>query len=76
MDATQVPAGEFKAHCLQLIDQVAASGEPLTITKRGRPVARLVPLTAERPLFGALRGSVRSQQDLVSPVGADWEAER
>jgi len=76
MDATQVPAGEFKTHCLQLIDQVAASGEPLTITKRGRPVARLVPLLPERALFGALKGSVRSQHDLVSPVGADWDAER
>ena len=37
-----IRASEFKAKCLQLIDEVAASGEPIEITKRGKPVARLV----------------------------------
>ena len=46
MQDSTIAAGEFKARCLQLLDAVAASGEPLTITKRGRPVARLVPLPA------------------------------
>jgi prevent-host-death family protein len=76
MNDTIVPAGDFKARCLQLIDEVAASGEPLTITKRGRPVAQLVPLPAERPLFGALRGSVLAQHDLVAPGDEAWEADR
>lgn len=70
-----IPAGEFKAHCLQLLDQVALSGAPLTITKRGRPVARLVPLPPTATLFGALAGSVREQHDLVAPVGEAWEAD-
>ena len=69
------PAGEFKARCLQLLDRVAASGEPLTITKRGRPVARLGPLPPGRALFGALAGSVRAEHDLVAPVGEPWKAE-
>ena len=76
MNDAVVPAGDFKARCLQLIDEVATSGEPLTITKRGRPVARLVPLPAELPLFGALRGSVLAQHDLVAPGGEAWEADR
>jgi prevent-host-death family protein len=75
MDDATIPAGEFKARCLQLLDTVAASGEPLTITKRGRPVARLVPLPAAGALFGALAGSVREQQDLVAPVDDTWEAD-
>jgi prevent-host-death family protein len=75
MEGTTIPAGEFKARCLQLLDSVAASGEPLTITKRGRPVARLVPLPAGRALFGALAGSVRGQQDLVAPIGEAWQAD-
>lgn len=76
MDDTTVAAGDFKARCLQLIDEVAATGEPLTISKRGRPVARLVPLAAARPLFGALRGSVLAQHDLVAPLDEAWEADR
>jgi prevent-host-death family protein len=76
MDDITVPAGEFKARCLQLIDEVAATGESLTVTKRGRPVARVVPLAAERPLFGALRGKVLQQHDLVAPVGETWDADR
>ena len=76
MPASTIPAGEFKAHCLQLLDEVAASHAPLTITKRGRPVAQLVPVPAERPLFGALQGSVLAQQDLIAPVSEAWEADR
>ncbi|MDP1650195.1 MAG: type II toxin-antitoxin system prevent-host-death family antitoxin [Rubrivivax sp.] len=75
MEDASIPAGEFKARCLQLLDTVAASGEPLTITKRGRPVARLVPLPAAGALFGALAGSVREQQDLVAPLDETWEAD-
>ncbi len=76
MESPSVPAGDFKARCLQLIDAVAATGEPLTITKRGRPVARLVPLPAAKPLFGALRGSVLAQHDLVAAMGETWDADR
>ena len=54
---------------------MAVSGEPLTITKRGRPVARLVPLPAAAALFGAMAGSVREQQDLVAPLDEAWEAD-
>ena len=75
MEDVSIPAGEFKARCLQLLDTVAASGEPLTITKRGRPVARLVPLPAAGALFGALAGTVREQQDLAAPVDEPWEAD-
>jgi prevent-host-death family protein len=39
----QIPAGEFKAKCLKLMDQVARSGVPIVITKHGKPVAKLVP---------------------------------
>lgn len=75
MSDLSIPAGEFKAQCLQLLDRVAATGEPLTITKRGRPVARLVPLPLERGLFGALAGTVQVQLDLLAPIGEDWDAQ-
>jgi prevent-host-death family protein len=66
-----VPAGEFKSKCLALLDEVAATGQPLVITKRGRPVARLEPCEPAR----GLRGSVLAQGDLVSPIELEWEAQ-
>ena len=72
-------AGEFKARCLKVMDQVQKTREPLVITKRGKPVAKLVP--ADRPttdVFGCLQGVVRIVGDLESPVvlPEDWEALR
>ncbi len=67
-----IPAGEFKARCLALLDRVAETGEELVVTKRGRPVARLLPV--EQP--PALRGSVVWEGDLISPIEEDWSAER
>ena len=39
----QIPAGQFKAQCLAIMDQVLQSGEPVVITKHGKPVVKLVP---------------------------------
>ena len=68
----RVPAGRFKAQCLALLDEVEATGRALVVTKRGRPVARVTPLSEGAP---DLRGSVVAQGDLVSPIGEDWESE-
>ena len=67
-----VPAGQFKARCLALLDEVARTGLPLVITKRGRPVAMLVPVEGQEP--PSLLGSVLAERDLVAPVDVDWEA--
>jgi prevent-host-death family protein len=75
MNTIAVPATEFKAKCLQLLDEVAATGAVLTITKHGHAVAQLVPMPVRGELFGALRGSVVAQQDLIAPVGGGWEAD-
>ena len=68
-----IGAGEFKARCLELMDHVAATGEALVITKRGKPVARLVQIQTERPsLIGFSPGAVEWMGDLVSPVSEPW----
>ena len=72
VETRTVPAGEFKARCLALLDEVAATGECLTVTKRGKPVARLVPVDAPKPLLG----SIRRQRDLVAPIRVPWDADR
>ena len=74
--ARVLPAAEFKARCLALMDEVEATGEEVTITKHGRPVAKLVAATDDtRPLFGRLAGWVTQETDLVSPLGVAWEAD-
>ena len=73
MEAT-IGAGDFKAKCLQLLNDVAEHREPLVITKRGKPIARLVPMPPDIQLFGALAGSVVDESDIINPVDAEWEA--
>jgi prevent-host-death family protein len=71
-----VKASEFKAKCLQLMDEVAASGETVIITKHGKPVAKLSQVVAQPPksIFGALKGMGRITGDIVSPLDVEWEA--
>lgn len=69
----RVPAAQFKARCLALLDEVEATGRAIVVTKRGRPVARVTPLAEGAP---DLRGSVVSQGDLVSPLDEDWDTEK
>lgn len=70
-----VPAGEFKQRCLALLDQVSATGVPLVVTKRGRPVARVVPVEAPTvAIQGSLRVVGDDDEELFS-TGDTWEAE-
>jgi prevent-host-death family protein len=72
-----IPATEFKAKCLALMNRVAERQESFVITKRGKPVARLVPLErkAEGSIFGWLRARGSIQGDIVSPAvpSEAWE---
>lgn len=66
----KIKSSEFKAKCLALLDRVAATGEPLEITKRGKPVARVVPVNGSKhkyPQMG-LKGSCKILGDIISPV--------
>ncbi|GGY28367.1 type II toxin-antitoxin system Phd/YefM family antitoxin [Paludibacterium paludis] len=73
---TVIGAGAFKARCLQLLDDVAATREPIVITKHGKAVAKVVPIPPAAELFGALKGSVLLDADIVAPLENDWEAAR
>lgn len=69
----QLPAGEFKAKCLAVLDDVQRTGRGVVITKRGRPVAQVVPLPAAAD-SESLQGSVLFEEDLLSPIDVEWEA--
>jgi len=62
-------AGKFKAQCLQVMEEVRATKETVVITKRGRPVARLVPAESETQEFlGRLKKIIKITGDIESPV--------
>jgi len=70
-------ASEFKSKCLRLMDEVADTGEPVIITKNGKPVSQLVPFRKKPDsLFGRLKGSISIKGDIVAPIEADWDAEK
>jgi prevent-host-death family protein len=75
----EIPAGEFKARCLKLMDDVRTTRRPLVITKRGKPVAKLVPIEESEPrpsIFGCMKGTVTIHGDIIGPIDLDWHAER
>jgi len=72
----KIPAGQFKARCLSIMDRVQKTGESVLITKRGKPVARLLPATTEpEDVFGYMTGKVKIVGDIVGPITPleDWE---
>jgi prevent-host-death family protein len=69
-----IAASVFKARCLALLDRVAETGETLTVTKRGKPVARVVPV--RRAGAESLRGSVTVHGDIVAPILGEWDIDR
>jgi prevent-host-death family protein len=72
-----IAAGKFKAHCLSMIEEVSATREPVLITKRGRPVAKLVAAEKNADNFiGRLEGIIQIVGDIESPVTPleDWDA--
>jgi len=69
-----VPAGEFKTHCLALLDKVARTRQPLIVTKRGKPVAKVVPTETNKSRN--LRGSVKFHGNIVDPILDKWDIEQ
>jgi prevent-host-death family protein len=70
-----IPAGEFKAKCLALLDEVAATGQPVVVTKHGKPVAQIVPIKGKPRRTKPLKGSVLYQKNLVAPILEEWDAD-
>lgn len=75
MSPKEITATQFKARCLRLLDQVAETGEALTITKHGRPVARLEPPLRPDDLRGSV-GFEISDDELVHFSIGPWDMEQ
>ena len=65
----QMRASVFKAKCLAVMDDVQATGEPVIVTKRGKPVVKVVPVESEMDdIFGSMAADVKIVGDIESPV--------
>lgn len=75
-----IAAGKFKANCLAIMDEVQKKREAVLITKRGKPVAKLVPAngSAKDDFFDSMKGKAKIVGDIVSPAFdlEEWEMER
>jgi prevent-host-death family protein len=71
---------EFKAKCIQLLKRVNATGRPLSVTLRGKPLARVEPARPASPQkveLGGMSGTVEIKSDIVHfDAGAEWEMEK
>lgn len=76
----EMAISKFKATCLAALERVRRTGKPLLVTKRGVPVAQVVPPPvpkSRRSTYGAMKDSVLFMGDVIEPVGVeDWEALR
>ncbi|OGL48275.1 MAG: prevent-host-death protein [Candidatus Schekmanbacteria bacterium RBG_13_48_7] len=73
----KIGAGEFKAKCLKLMDDVKKYHMEIIVTKFGKPVAKMIPVeeNPEQTLFGYLKDSVEISGDIVEPIGESWNAD-
>ncbi len=75
-----VAISEFKAKCLALLEQVQKTRKPIRITRFGKPVAEVVPASADAPAewMGSMQDSIEILGDIVAPVSdeSEWEALR
>jgi prevent-host-death family protein len=70
-----IKASEFKAKCLAVLDEVERTRRSVVITKRGKPVAELVPHAAKKhELWGLLKDELFIVGDIISPIDVEWEA--
>jgi len=76
----EIAISEFKAKCLAILDQVQKTKHPVRITRRGEPVAEVVPPSPARPkiVFGFMKGKMEIVGDIISPANDpdDWEVLR
>ncbi len=75
MDPKQITATQFKTHCLRLLDEVAETGQPLVITKHGRPVARVEPPLRPDDLRGSVKINMTDEELIYFSIGP-WDMEK
>ena len=73
----QIPAGEFKAKCLKIMDKIHDFHDEVIVTKHGKPIVKIVAIE-DKPLnvFGCMKGTAKIKGDIIAPLDEEWEANR
>jgi prevent-host-death family protein len=72
----KIGAGQFKTHCLKLIDEVAQTKRPIIVTKHGQPIAQLVPIEDKNySLFGCQANTIAIAEAIIEGIGETWEVD-
>ncbi len=73
----EIAISKFKATCLAVLKRVKKSGRPIVVTKRGEPIAQIMPPPRPKKRtssFGCMAGTIEILGDIIEPVPQDWEA--
>ncbi len=75
-ETAPIPVTQFKAQCLAILETVRRKRTTVIISKRGVPVAKVVPITTDLipPLLGSMKGTGREIGDIISPLEDEWDA--
>jgi prevent-host-death family protein len=74
--STKMAISQFKAHCLEIIEKLQTNQQPVIITKRDKPIAKVVPLdTAKASLFGMLKSKAEIKADILESIAEKWDIE-
>ena len=75
---SELSATEFKATCLKVMEGVRKSRKPVIVSKRGKPLVKIVPVEEDRPvpLFGYMKGTIKIVGDIVHPDPEPWNSEK
>lgn len=68
-----VSVSNFKSHCLEYIENASSEYFEYTVTKRNKPVARLIPVEDDTFHFGQLKGTAMIKGDIMASIDVDWE---
>lgn len=72
----EIGVAEFKARCTTLMPEVARTGRPLRVVRRGKPLVDVTPATpAKTPFIGRMTGAITVEGDVLSPIGEPWSAD-
>lgn len=70
----KIPAGSFKARCLAVMNEIQSTREPVVVTKRGKPLVKVVPIEEQtNGLLGCMKGKIRIVGDIESPIPVEWK---
>lgn len=70
---SSIGIAEFKSRCLKILQKVHETGMPVLVTKRDKPLAKVVPIREDKAILN-LRGSILYQDEDITSTGEDWEA--